>query len=142
MSPIKDGSRSVIGAVEVFSNVTAQKKIEKRAGELENLAYCDALTGVRNRRYVELRVKQAIQETVQFGRKSGLILMDVDHFKQVNDNYGHDTGDDALRAVCRTLTSTLRSQDIVGRWGGEEFIAIVTDLNSVTLNATGERCRC
>jgi diguanylate cyclase (GGDEF)-like protein/PAS domain S-box-containing protein len=141
VAPIVDSAGDIVGAVEVFSDRTAKKNIERRVGELEHLAFHDALTGVPNRRYVELKVKQAIQEVEQFGRRVGLLMIDVDHFKQVNDNYGHEIGDDALRAVCTTLTHVLRSGDTVGRWGGEEFLAIVSDVNPVALSAFAERCR-
>lgn len=100
-----------------------------------------SLTGVSNRRYIELKVKQAIQEVEQFGRNVGLLLIDVDHFKQVNDKHGHHIGDDALKAVCNTLMHSLRAGDVVGRWGGEEFLVIVADVNRTVLAAFAERCR-
>jgi diguanylate cyclase (GGDEF)-like protein/PAS domain S-box-containing protein len=141
VSPIVDSAGCIVGAVEVFSDVTAKKNIERRVGELENLAFLDPLTGVPNRRYVELKIKQAVQEVEQFGRRVGLLLIDVDNFKRVNDQYGHEVGDDALKAVCRTLTYNLRSEDTVGRWGGEEFLVIVTDVNVTAFAAFAERCR-
>ena len=67
-------------------------------GELEDLVFLDALTGVPNRRYIELKVRQAIQEVEQFDRKIGLLMVDVDHFKQVNDEHGHDVGDEVLKS--------------------------------------------
>ena len=140
-APIVNEAGHIIGAVEVFSDVSAKKYIERRAGELANLAYRDVLTGIPNRRYVELKVQQAIQEAEEFGRGVGLLMIDVDHFKQVNDTYGHAIGDDALRAVCNTLTHNLRPGDTVGRWGGEEFLVIVTEVTSTTFMAFAERCR-
>jgi len=141
VSPIVDSAGSIVGAVEVFSDVTAKKNTERRVGELESLAFCDSLTGAPNRRYAEMKVEQAIQEVEQFGRCIGLLMIDVDHFKQVNDQYGHGTGDDVLRATCKTLTHSLRSGDTVGRWGGEEFLVIVMDVHSSALTAFAERCR-
>jgi diguanylate cyclase (GGDEF)-like protein/PAS domain S-box-containing protein len=141
VAPIVDHAGCIIGAVEVFNDATAKKNIERRVGELENLAFIDALTGVPNRRYIELKVKQAIQEVEQFGRNVGLLVIDVDHFKQVNDKYGHEMGDDALKAVCKTLTHSLRSGDVVGRWGGEEFLVMTADVNRAALAAFAERCR-
>lgn len=141
VSPIKDGADRVVGAVEVFSDITAKKKIERRAGELETLAFRDALTGVPNRRYIELKVEQAIQEVELFGRHFGLLMLDVDQFKQVNDTHGHQTGDTALRTVCETLAHNLRPGDTLGRWGGEEFLVISTDVSPTALIAFAERCR-
>jgi diguanylate cyclase (GGDEF)-like protein/PAS domain S-box-containing protein len=141
VAPMTNGQGQILGAVEVFSDVSAKKRIERRAGELARLALQDALTGVPNRRYLELKVKQALQEFEQFGRVSGLLMIDVDHFKRVNDQYGHDAGDCVLRSVCNTLTHSLRPTDIVGRWGGEEFLVILTDASSSSLESLGERCR-
>jgi PAS domain S-box-containing protein len=122
VAPIVDSAGLIIGAVEVFSDRTEKTIIERRVGELESLAFRDALTGVPKSRYVELKIKQAIQEVEQFDRRVGLLMIDIDHFKQVNDNFGHDIGDEALKAVCQTLTHALRSGDTVRRWGGEEFL--------------------
>jgi diguanylate cyclase (GGDEF)-like protein/PAS domain S-box-containing protein len=141
VAPMVDSAGLIIGAVEVFSDRTAKKNVERRVGELENFAFRDALTGVPNRRYVELKIKQAIEEVEQFERRVGLLMIDIDHFKQVNDTFGHDVGDDALKAVCQTLTHALRSGDTVGRWGGEEFLIIVTDVNTASLEMFAERCR-
>jgi len=141
IAPITDSTDRVIGAVEVFSDISAKKKVERRAGELETLAFCDALTGVTNRRYLELKVKQAIQEVGEFSRSIGLLMIDVDDFKDVNDTYGHDIGDLALKAVSNTLTHNLRPGDTVGRWGGEEFLIIALDVDPTSLMALAERCR-
>ena len=141
VAPIRDNADHVIGAVEVFSDISAQKTIERRAGELENLAYRDALTGVPNRLYLELKVQQALQEVEQLGRIIGLLMVDVDHFKQVNDTYGHETGDVALRTVCGTLSHSIRPGDTLGRWGGEEFLVLAVDVSAAGLGIFAERCR-
>jgi diguanylate cyclase (GGDEF)-like protein/PAS domain S-box-containing protein len=141
VAPIADGNGSIVGAVEVFSDISAKKHIERRVGELEDLVFLDPLTGVPNRRYIELKVRQAIQEVEQFDRKIGLLMADVDHFKGVNDEHGHVIGDEALKAICQTLTHSLRSGDVLGRWGGEELLVIVTDITPEALRAFAERCR-
>jgi diguanylate cyclase (GGDEF)-like protein len=141
VAPVADSQGNIVGAVEVFSDISAQKHIERRVGELEELVFLDALTGVPNRRYIELGVRQAIQEVEQFDRKIGLLMVDVDHFKRVNDEHGHDIGDEALKAVCRTLSHSLRSGDVLGRWGGEEFLIIVAGITPARLRAFAERRR-
>lgn len=141
IAPITDSAGRIIGAVEVFSDMSAKKNIERRVGELENLAFRDALTGVPNRRYSELKVRQAIQEVEGFGRSIALLMIDVDYFKELNDHYGHQVGDDALRAMCKTLTNSLRPGDLVGRWGGEEFLVINIDVTASALGGFAERCR-
>lgn len=141
ISPIKDSAGAIIGAVEVFSDVSAKKKLERRAATLEKMALNDAVTGIPNRRYTQLRIRQAIQEVKQFGTSIGIVMFDLDHFKTVNDVHGHEYGDVVLRTACRTLASGLRPLDFIGRWGGEEFLAIVMDVSNNDLKALAERSR-
>jgi diguanylate cyclase (GGDEF)-like protein/PAS domain S-box-containing protein len=141
VAPVVDANGTVVGAVEIFSDATAKRQIERRVGELEHLAFLDALTGMPNRRYVELKVSQAIQEVQLFGRSVGLLMFDIDNFKKVNDGHGHEAGDEALRAVCNTISHNLRSGDTLGRWGGEEFLVIVTDVSQSGLGVFADRCR-
>jgi len=141
VAAISDPLGNIIGAVEIFSDASAKKHIERRVGELENLVFLDSLTGVSNRRYMELKVRQAIQEVEQFHRKIGLLMLDLDHFKAVNDEYGHSVGDEVLKALCATLANNLRSGDLLGRWGGEEFLILAADVNASRLRAFAERCR-
>ena len=140
-APITDNQGKIIGAVEVFSDISAKKHIERRVGELEDLVFLDPLTEVPNRRYIELKVKQALQEVEHFGRKIGLLMVDVDHFKQVNDEHGHHAGDQVLKTMCRTLLHNLRSGNVLGRWGGEEFLVILAGTTLDGLRATAERYR-
>ena len=130
-----------MGAVEVFNDISARKRVERRVHELEGMAFRDPLTRLPNRRYIELKVKQSFEELQQFGRPFGLLMFDVDHFKQVNDRHGHDTGDGVLKVVSETMTKSLRGNDIVGRWGGEEFLAVLFDVNAGLLRDLAERCR-
>ena len=141
VSPVRDTSGTVIGAVEVFRDISAQKDLERRASELETIAYRDPLTGLSNRRHIELRMHQALQEVEQFGRKAGLLLLDIDSFKLVNDRFGHASGDAVLTALADTLVHSLRPGDSVGRWGGEEFLFLAMDVTLDRLEAIGERAR-
>jgi diguanylate cyclase (GGDEF)-like protein/PAS domain S-box-containing protein len=140
-APIEAQDGSFIGAVEIFSDISAMKKLQRKAGELESLAYKDELTGLMNRRFTELKVQQAIQEVHDFSRASGLILIDADHFKFVNDRYGHHVGDLVLKAIGATLVNSVRPGDIVGRWGGDEFLVILWDVTAESLEQLAERCR-
>jgi diguanylate cyclase (GGDEF)-like protein/PAS domain S-box-containing protein len=139
--PMRDSAGGIVGAVEVFSDSTAKQRAEKRVSELENLAFRDALTNLPNRRYLELKVAQALQDHQQFDREYGLLLLDLDHFKQVNDNHGHDLGDAVLKVVADTLVQTLRPVDLVGRWGGDEFLVLMADVRATALGDLAERCR-
>ncbi len=139
--PMRNREGSIVGAVQVFSDATAKRNVEKRVTELEHLAYRDALTALPNRRYLELKVEQGLEEHRRFGRLFGLLLFDVDRFKQVNDSHGHDVGDALLKAVANTLVQGLRTVDIIGRWGGEEFLVLMPDLDALALGDLAERCR-
>ena len=141
VSPVVDSSGTLIGAVEVFSNIAPQKELERRARELEKLVYRDSLTGLSSRRHIELKLRQALEEVQEFGRKAGVLLLDIDSFKRVNDTYGHPAGDVVLKTVGEKLTEVLRTSDAAGRWGGEEFLLVALDVNLEELEALAERCR-
>jgi diguanylate cyclase (GGDEF)-like protein/PAS domain S-box-containing protein len=139
VSPIHDSKKIVVGAVEVFTDVSAKKKLERRAAALEKMAFNDVLTGIPNRRFTQLRVKHAIQEARHFARNVGILMIDLDRFKRVNDAYGHELGDTVLQTASRTLSNGLRPGDFLGRWGGEEFLAIVLDVTAAQLVSLAER---
>jgi len=109
--------------------------------DLQAKAFLDPLTGLANRRYVEMNLQGKADEMSRYGWHFGVIMMDIDRFKIVNDSYGHDSGDEVLKMVARTLLHSSRSSDLVGRWGGEEFIAIITNTNMEKLHAIAERYR-
>lgn len=96
--------------------------------ELERLATIDALTGLNNRRRFDSRVQEDYQLLRRSGRGFGLILIDADHFKQVNDGHGHQAGDEVLRQLGRLLKQCTRVTDFVARYGGEEFVVLVPDI--------------
>ncbi len=87
----------------------------------------DALTGVSNRRFMAERCLEEDQRAARHGSTYSMIILDVDHFKLINDNYGHATGDLMLVDFVKALTSSLRHYDIIARWGGEEFMALLID---------------
>lgn len=141
VSPICDGSGSIIGATEVFAEVTARTRVERRVRQLEKLAFVDELTSLPNRRFMEVRLRQKLELLREFGKNAGVLLIDIDHFKKVNDAFGHPAGDAALRAVSHTLVRAVRPVDLVGRWGGEEFIVILVGIRPDRLEMIADRCR-
>jgi diguanylate cyclase (GGDEF)-like protein len=138
---MSDEAGQIIGAMEVFAEATARTRIESRVRHLEKLAFVDPLTNLPNRRFVEVRLRQILELFREFNRAAAVLLLDIDWFKRVNDTYGHDAGDEALRLVGNTLQRAVRSVDVVGRWGGEEFIVILSDVNADKLHMIAERCR-
>jgi len=107
--------------------------------EVQRTALTDALTGIGNRRYLENRLNAAIAENRQLSNPIGLMFMDIDDFKIFNDVHGHEIGDKILRMVVGSLNHNLRVTDTIGRWGGDEFLAILysvqdkKDLQSIAL---------
>jgi diguanylate cyclase (GGDEF)-like protein/PAS domain S-box-containing protein len=128
VAPITDKGSKIIGAVEIFRDNSATVAALEHLKELENLAYLDALTHIANRTYLENFIVAKFNELRRQNWSFGVIFLDVDHFKQVNDTYGHQTGDEVLKMVAQTLAGNVRSFDLVGRWGGEEFLCVIVNL--------------
>jgi len=104
--------------------------MERESQELLHRAHHDALTGLPNRHELEIRIDRCLERSVRDLRKAALLTIDVDHFKQVNDTYGHLVGDECLKAVSARLQSRIRQMDTLARTGGEEFTAIIGGLSS------------
>lgn len=101
-----------------------QKALEEKNAQLEHLASTDLLTDLCNRLKVENSLEQELQRQQRFGHTFSIILLDIDHFKKVNDEYGHQTGDQVLIEFSELLKEHVRSVDTLGRWGGEEFMIV------------------
>lgn len=141
VNSIKDEQGQVLGGIESFNDNSSLVSIRERAAELEQMALIDPLTGVGNRRYANMSLSNKLSEYKRYGWNFGLLFIDIDYFKQVNDSYGHTAGDEVLKMVAQTLLSNMRSFDFVFRWGGEEFIVIVANVDSPKLRHSAERLR-
>jgi len=141
VQPMRAADGSIAGAVEIFSDDTTQHAAQRKTLEMERLAFLDHLTQAPNRRYLEMSLQTAFVEYQVHQDPFGVLVADIDRFKAINDDFGHDAGDRALREVATTLTRTLRTTDLVGRWGGDEFMAIVRHVGGETLSSLAERCR-
>ena len=118
-----------------------RKQLERRNVELKKMAYLDPLTKLANRRFLDAKIRQSLDELALFGRSFGILLLDLDRFKRVNDSFGHSAGDVALEHVAGTISSSLRAGDTIGRWGGEEFLAILPDTDADQTLRLADRCR-
>jgi diguanylate cyclase (GGDEF)-like protein/PAS domain S-box-containing protein len=125
--PAHDKNGQLIGAVQIFSDDVSRAMVVRRLDQLEQIADNDKLTGIRNRRFMEEQISLRLYEAQRSGARTGCIFIDIDHFKAINDQFGHDLGDTALRIVARTLSACSKATDVVGRWGGEEFVIILSD---------------
>jgi len=139
--PLWSDSGEIVAAVETFDNVADHVAALEEIRELKDLVYVDSLTGIANRRFLEETLSMRMDEAARSGWGLGVVMMDVDGFKVVNDNYGHKTGDRLLQMIARTLRGAARSYDMVGRWGGDEFMTILPNTNLSDLAASAERYR-
>ena len=138
---LKDSNGQVVGGAELFSDLSANNAIANKIEELERLSLIDALTQLANRRYIEMELDGRFSEKRRYNLSFGLIMMDIDLFKQVNDRYGHAIGDRILQTVSRTIVQSARPYDLYGRWGGEEFIGVIRNVDQDTLKLVSERLR-
>ena len=139
--PLRTPTGEIAGAVQSFVDITDKIAALEQVKRLQDLAYLDTLTGLANRRFLEQTLEARLNEVSRYGWTLGVIMMDIDHFKAINDTYGHKAGDRVLQMVARTLRGATRSYDLVGRWGGEEFLAILTNTSLDDVSAIAERYR-
>lgn len=114
---------------------------DRHIAELQRLVALDPLTGALNRRTLERQADALLQQAQRRGQAYSLLLLDADHFKQVNDVFGHDAGDKVLRAVVAVLRQSLRPADLVGRLGGEEFVVVLPDVGTAAALQRAEQLR-
>jgi two-component system, cell cycle response regulator len=137
-----------VTAAEVLARVrsahrtkTLQEELVGQGRRLETLLHEDPLTGLFNRRYVLTRLEGLISGARRHGRPLSVAMVDIDHFKRINDEYGHDVGDTALVAITTALRDRLRAEDELGRLGGEEFLALLPDTPESAAAAVSEDLR-
>jgi diguanylate cyclase (GGDEF)-like protein/PAS domain S-box-containing protein len=141
VSPVMDAGGAVVGAVEIFQDISSRIADIERIEQLQKMAFLDDLTGIASRRYLEMRLKNRMAEMERYRWTFGVLLIDTDNFKRVNDTYGHAVGDRMLAMIAKTLSANTRSLDLVGRWGGEEFLALISSIDPTHLAAIGNRYR-
>lgn len=128
-------------AFELRARVRAALRTKRLQDLLTERAHLDPLTGMPNRRALMERLHQEWDRTVRHGRQLSFVMADIDHFKQVNDTYGHGTGDRMLQAVANTIVRQCRKSDLPARYGGEEFAIIVPEETAPGAGLLAERCR-
>jgi len=116
-----------------------QDELRRRAAELDVVSRTDHLTGLHNRRHVEEHLRAAEAAARRHGHQLSVLVVDVDHFKAVNDSVGHAAGDAVLREVATRLRTCLRVDDVLGRWGGEEFLVLAAHTGPTDARRLGER---
>lgn len=137
--PVKAESNEIIGAVEFFSESFGLKEIKQKIRALERRAYLDPLTQIPNRRLFEIVLRKFFEKYRQNNQSFGLIFLDLDNFKFINDFYGHIYGDAALKAVAQTIISNIKPSDLAARYGGDEFVILLDNINYASLKRLTEK---
>ena len=143
-----DYLRKPFEANELMARVSAalrtkwlQDELRTRNAELDRVSRIDMLTDIYNRRHLDEHLRRVISAARRHDRTVGVLIVDIDHFKEVNDERGHLAGDVVLREVAARLQQAMRTEDALGRWGGEEFLAVLTDTPPEGIRIMAERLR-
>jgi diguanylate cyclase (GGDEF)-like protein/PAS domain S-box-containing protein len=134
IEPITDAEHKPIGCTAVSEDITNKKRIEV-------MSMTDSLTGLSNRRHIDNTFVQLLLKAKSSHQALSIIMLDFDNFKSINDNFGHLVGDRVLKSIAKLLQDGVRKTDVVGRWGGEEFIVICPDTNLKQSNTMAETLR-
>lgn len=140
-APLKDSDGKITGSVEIFTDRSDRKKLLHELEQLRREVLTDPLTGLGNRRYLEIIAESAIKRLNESQVGFGILMIDIDHFKRVNDTYGHLVGDKVLVMVAKCLLGATRPLDTVVRFGGEEFLIFCPNVTPHELAILAERLR-
>jgi diguanylate cyclase (GGDEF)-like protein/PAS domain S-box-containing protein len=138
---LKNDSGEIIGGIEMFSDISSLTAMQLKTQELEKMAFFDALTKLPNRNHILAELESMVTEYQRYHVPFGVLFLDIDHFKDFNDTYGHEAGDQLLKTVAATLRSSSRPFDVFGRWGGEEIVGVIRNVTAESLVAIGNRYR-
>jgi len=143
--PILDQEGVVTHVIEYVRNITDRKRAEEESQrfikELETLSSEDGLTGLQNRRMIFERLRHEIERVKRYNAELSLIFCDLDYFKEINDTYGHKAGDEVLKTIADILTRSVRTSDVVGRYGGDEFLIVLPQTSLKGAQELAERIR-
>lgn len=140
-APVRDDQGEIIGGVEVFSDNTSILSIRTQMRRLEDTSLRDPLTNIGNRHFLDRRLKLALADFEQNRVPFGILFADIDHFKNFNDTFGHEIGDKVLCMVANTLARNTRAEDTAVRWGGEEFVVLLNNIEYAGLCTAAEKLR-
>lgn len=140
-APVRDEAGTIVAAVEIFHKNSEVVRMRNRLSSLKEMALKDSLTGIANRRYLEMHLMAFLKDLRDGGEQFSVLMIDIDHFKQINDCFGHERGDQVLRMVASTLVHAAPAVELVGRWGGEEFVAMLPTADPKAIARTAELMR-
>lgn len=144
-APLRDASGRVIGAIETLQDATERHRAEDALKESEAryrlLSQTDGLTGLFNRRHLQHCLQGEVERASRYGRPLSLLMIDCDHFKTINDTWGHLTGDRVLQELAVQIRASLRACDRAFRYGGEEFVVLLSETQGEDARLLAERLR-
>ena len=139
--PIRNDEKSIIGAAALFSETIPKVAIPQKSPDLERMEMMDPLTGLGNNTYIEMNLKSRFAEMKKYSFSFGLLLADIDDFKNFNEVHGRDTGDKIIKSVGQTLYSNIRFFDLIGRWKEDKFIIIILNITETKLDVVANKLR-
>lgn len=145
LMPVKDAAGNVVSVCFTLFDATDtsiyQSRLQVAMAELEQVSNLDGLTNLYNRRYIDSMLPQEFTRSLRYKHPLAVILADIDHFKKINDTHGHRAGDEVIREIASRLRNGLREIDVIGRYGGEEFIMILPETDAPGARSVAERLR-
>ena len=139
--PIFSDTQQILGSLITIRNVSAESLLQKKYDERKTQSVTDGLTRLYNKTFSETTLLRMVKTSLRAIQSFSVMLCDIDHFKKVNDSYGHQAGDYVLATVAQLLKGEARDSDIVGRFGGEEFIVLLTNTDIAGASVFAERFR-
>ena len=126
---------------DVTSTATNRQQLQALNTQLEHLAHTDRLTGLFNRGYWEELLQTEFERHQRYGGVAALLMFDIDHFKRINDTFGHQAGDKVIQSLAQLVSQSIRATDMAGRYGGEEFVVLLPEVDSTGARLFAERLR-
>jgi diguanylate cyclase (GGDEF)-like protein/PAS domain S-box-containing protein len=139
--PLFGEGGEIIAAVETFNEISPKFIMPQQKRELEHMQLLDPLTEVGNQRFLEIHIQTRLEEIKKYRIPFGLLYLDVDNLKEVNDSFGKPAGDKVLRSVARTISNNIRFFDLVGRWESDEFLIVVLNVEENKLDYVANKIR-
>jgi len=139
--PLMNDRGELFAAAEIFRPVSVSSGGARELAEARRMAFEDTLTGLPNRRAAEQELMSRLYDLQTRGEPLALLLLDLDRFKRINDEHGHNAGDAALKVVADSLSAGVRAPDVVARWGGEEFLVLLSGMSEPGVRTVAERLR-
>jgi diguanylate cyclase (GGDEF)-like protein/PAS domain S-box-containing protein len=136
---VRDANGEMEGVLEIFTDNTPKLMHTEKMGDLEKVALIDILTGLANKKYLETAITARLGEMQRYGWQFGIISLDMDNYRMVNELYGREVGEKALKVIAKTLVNSSRPFDMIGRWENEHFIAVIANVNENTLSTVANR---